>query len=420
MAVDLSVEFCGIKFKNPFLLASTPATRPERWKDIAGAGWAGGMTWGNSFAINNLTARFHLPTELPRIKKGPSLWSCQHSIACREVSRDEQRKESIFSPEEIGYIVREAKKSGLPVGANLIFSTDPDLWVQGAKAAERGGADMLELNLSCPYRGHPPLGVYLSKDISKAVEIVKAVRGSSDLPIIAKLHAWRLPTELKHLAEDVVKAGADAISTTNMFDGLAGVDIETGVPVDTAMDTDGIVRAHIMGFSGPAIKPLGLMAVAEISSAVNVPIIGIGGIANWHSAVEYMMLGAGLVQVGMAAMLFGYNLVHDMIKGLQEFMQRKGYEKPSDFIGIAHKKVSIAGVYGMVFRTMDVPFRKVVNEELCNGCGLCMGGCLASANGAIQVRDGIAQIEEAMCTRCNVCEIVCPTGAIRTEWSGHS
>ena len=114
-------------------------------------------------------------------------------------------------------------------------------------------------------------------------------------------------------------------------------------------------------------------------------------------------------------MLFGYNLVHDMIKGLQKFMERKGYEDPSDFIGIAQKKVPIAAVYGMLFRTMDVPFRKVVNEELCNGCGLCVGGCLASANGAIQVRDGIAQIDEATCTRCNVCEIVCPTGAILTE-----
>ena len=115
------------------------------------------------------------------------------------------------------------------------------------------------------------------------------------------------------------------------------------------------------------------------------------------------------------SMIFGYNLVHDMIKGLQKFMERKGYEDPSDFIGIAQKKVPIAAVYGMLFRTMDVPFRKVVNEELCNGCGLCVGGCLASANGAIQVRDGIAQIDEATCTRCNVCEIVCPTGAILTE-----
>ena len=415
MAIDLSIEFCGIKFNNPFLLASTPATRSARWKDIATAGWAGGFTWGNSSATNNLAARFYLPPELPRIKKGPSLWSCQHSIACRELPHDEQQKGSILNPEEIGYLVREAKKSGLPVGANLIFSTDPDQWVQGAKAAEQGSADMLELNLSCPYRGYPPLGVYLSKDLSKAAEIVKAVRGSSDLPIIAKLHAWRLPAELKQLAETVVRAGADAISITNMFDGLVGVDIETGVPVDTAMDTDGIIRAHIMGFSGPATKPLGLMAVAEIRSAVDVPIMGIGGIATWRSAVEYMMLGAGLVQVGMAAMLFGYSLVHDMIKGLQEFMERKGYQNPSDFIGIAHKRVPVAGVYGMIFRTMDVPFSKVVNEELCNGCGLCVGGCLASANGAIQVRDGIAQIDQAMCTRCNVCQIVCPTGAIRTE-----
>jgi len=406
--VDLSVEFCGIKFENPFTLASTPATRTANWKEIARAGWAGGMTWVGS--AGDVVTRLCPSIESPHIRKGLTLWSFQSTLARREVTQDFSDLRAIRN------LVREAKKSGLPVGANLIFSTDPDSWAQGAKAAEQGGADMIELNLSCPFRAEPTVGLYLTRDLSKAAEIVNAVRDSTDLPIIAKLHAGRLPDELKQLAEVVVKAGADAISTTNMFEGLIGVDIETGIPINTAMDNDGIVRAQVIGFSGPSIKPFGLMAVAELSSVVDVPIVGIGGIASWQSAVEYMMLGARLVQVGSAAMLFGYDLVQDMIKGLQGFMERKGYESPNDFIGICQKKVPIAGTYEMVFRAVDVPYRKAVNEELCNGCGLCVGGCLATANSAIQVRDGLAQIDQPKCIRCNVCEIVCPTGAIRTEW----
>lgn len=413
MAVDLSVEFCGITFKNPFLLASTPATRPAKWKHVAKAGWAGGFTWGNSFAMNDLAVRLHRPSEVQRVKKGLSLWSHQTSYASSEVPRQGQWTQTIFDPTALRHFVEEAKKSGLPVGANLLFRSDPDLWVQGAKAAEEAGADMLELNLSCPE--YPSAGVYLSRDLAKVTEIVKVVRDSTDLPIIAKIHGGLLPAEIRQLAEVVVKAGADAISTTNMFASVIGVDIENGVPLTTAMRNDGIARAHISGFSGPAIKPLGLMAVAEVSSVVDVPIAGMGGIATWQSAVEYMMLGATLVQVGMAAMLFGYDLVQDMIKGLQEFMGRKGYESPSDFIGLCQKKVPIVRWYNGAPENVDVRFRKVVNEEFCNGCGLCVGGCLATANGAIQVRDGIAQIDQATCIRCNVCEIVCPTGAVRTE-----
>ncbi|MFC1926531.1 4Fe-4S binding protein [Chloroflexota bacterium] len=309
----------------------------------------------------------------------------------------------------------------MPVGANLLFGEDADIWVEAAEAAEKGGADILEMNLSCPM--YSTKGVYLFNDLDKTTEVIKAVRSSTGLPIMAKLHACLSSYELKQLAVTVVEAGADAISVTNIFRGLVGVDIETGIPMATEIDVSGKLRGPVSVFSGPAIKPFGLRAVAEIASVVDVPVSGVGGITNWKSAVEYMMLGATTVQVGMGAMLFGYDLVQEMVSGLRKFMERKGYQSLEDFIGISHSKVIGIGE-NMDFAPSDLKRRNVVDETLCNGCGLCVKGCLANARGAMQMIDGVAVIDRGLCYGCNVCRIVCPQGAIREEkeeiWIGAS
>jgi dihydropyrimidine dehydrogenase (NAD+) subunit PreA len=313
-------------------------------------------------------------------------------------------------PELVRRSTENAKQSGLPIAVNLLCGDNVDLWVQGVKAAEQGGADLLELNLSCPA---PLMGFDVSKDLGKTTEIVKAVRGSTGLPIMAKIHACLMEDELKRLAVTVVEAGVNAISTTNLFYGIVGVDIETGMPVATESDVWGNPRAGVAAFSGPSIKPFGLRAVAEIASAVDVPISGIGGVTSWQSAVEYMMLGASTVQVGMAAMLFGYDMVNDMISGLSGFMERKGYRSPNDFIGVAFRNVP--GLGEKVYAPLKLGRRYVVDDALCNGCGLCVKTCSTSNNGAMQLRKDTAWIDSTLCNCCGMCRIVCPIEAILAE-----
>jgi ferredoxin len=96
-------------------------------------------------------------------------------------------------------------------------------------------------------------------------------------------------------------------------------------------------------------------------------------------------------------------------------MKEKGYESPSEITGLSHRKV--AGFGNPFFPvSVKVPRQMVVDEEKCDGCGRCVSGCLATSDGAIKLRNKVAYITESICTRCNVCRMVCPTGAISAEW----
>lgn len=406
MKPELSVELLGIKFANPFLLASTGATRADKWPRIARAGWAGGMTWaGECFPSGIILPRFYSPSMHIDKDDREAGWSCQLFTAQATGAPIEHEG---FSVELLGERVRKAKQSGLPVGANILLGTEVKPWVHAAKVAEAAGADFLELNLSCPVR---PWGLYFHRDLTVNAEIVRSVRRVTRLPLVAKLHAWILPEELKELAVTVVNAGADAISTTNIFLGMVGIDIDSGLPWTRDIDSNGDLRGPVSPFSGPVIKPLGLRAVAEVASVVDVPIMGMGGIADWQSTVEYMMAGASMVQVGTAAMLFGYSMVREMVEGLESFMESKGYERPQDFIGLSRRMVTGLGEK-WTSAAVDTPHSMMVDKEKCNGCGICVPGCIATANGAIKLRDGIARINDKLCIRCNVCRLVCPNKAI--------
>jgi ferredoxin len=232
--------------------------------------------------------------------------------------------------------------------------------------------------------------------------------------MMVKLSACHVTHELQAIAKAVVAAGASAISTTNTILCVAGVDIETGMPIPTQMDVGGRMRGMVTGLSGPAIKPMGLRAVSEVVQAVDVPVMGIGGITDWQSAVEYMMLGARAVQVGTAVLLHGHRIATDMVRGLEEFMERKGYSRLDDFRGITSKNYAVGESYTSVSETQ--PRTMVVDSVKCTGCGTCVPACVASANSAIKVIDGVAVIDHNLCVQCNSCMLVCPSNAVSTFW----
>ena len=407
-AVDLSVDFCGIRYKNPFLLASTPAARPQNWEEAARMGWAGGVLWGVSYAgFGRSLMRGVTPRDIKYVDSSPAFWGYQNFCSVPGIA-----EAGLIVPELVDKAVRKAKESGLPVAANILAGFDTEVWVKASVAAERAGADLLELNVSCPYI--PNIGLHVARDINKVKEIVRSVRERTGIPIMVKLSACHLTEELQRIALAVVEAGANAISTTNTIPCVAGVDIETGMPMPTHLDVKGRMRGMVTGLSGPAIKPQGLRAVSEIVQVVDVPVMGIGGISDWQSAVEYMMAGAKAVQVGTAALLYGHRVVRGMLQGLQEFMERKGYSRIDDLVGIASKKYRVGETYSSVAEKQ--PRRMVVDEAKCNGCSLCMPACLSSAQGAIKVTNGVAAINQELCVQCNSCMIVCPQGAVSTVW----
>lgn len=419
MAVDLSVEFCGIKFKNPFLLSSSPASRTEVLKKAAAAGWAGAVTWGGEMLLpvdiepnTQPLSWYTLPSKIKLIARPPSVWSFQVSS-----SRPGYRLEDPSYPVKAAErTVRRAKESGVQVIiANISGGLSPDSWLATTAAAEKAGADMLELNFS--YAIVPGRGMHLGwhRDLDKTRAVIKAVKDRTSIPIMVKLNAFLIPQEIKDWARACQEAGANAISISNSMPGFAGVDIETGLPLSACLEPDGSIRGAVEIITGPATKPVTMAGVALVASAVDIPIAAIGGVEDWQDAVEYIMLGASIVMVGSAAIAYGHRLAKELTQGLTRFMERKGYQSTTEFRGITSQRYQIGKPYSLHALNEKQPRNIVVDEVKCNGCGKCVPPCQVY-RGAMQIVDGLAVINRDLCQKCNLCALVCPEGAIRIEW----
>ena len=391
--VDLSVEFLGIRFKNPFLLASVPTTTVAGFQRAAEEGWAGGIIWGGELHCSPSFARGYIPREFKCIGKPPQWWAFQNTMCYRDPY--EQPGQGA-SDEDLETRVRKAKESGIPVGCTIGLGSDPTAWAMSALAAERGGADFLELNMSCPWMPGVGLSVGAQLDIMRG--IIEGIRRTSSLPIMVKLNAGEIREILAESAKTAVKAGADAISITNTLSGVIGVDIETGMPLACELDVNGKLRGIVTGISGPAIKPIGLRGVAEVRRVVDVPISGIGGITEWESAVEYMLLGASTVQIGTAGMLYGYKMIKGLVKGLTGYMEKKGYKSLEDFVGMTSEKYIVGDPW--THPIVKQPRKMIIDEAKCLGCGWnyppCRAACPAGVDAACIAHISQSEFKEAL------------------------
>jgi dihydropyrimidine dehydrogenase (NAD+) subunit PreA len=414
MAVDLSVDFLGIHLKNPFMIASVPSATSEGFQKAAKAGWAGAITWAGGLNTHSRCfCRGYMPREFKHIGKEHQMWAYLNTLCLTDFSGFEDGDQKM-PPERIQLEIGRAKESGIVVGCNIAESSSPISWARCAKAAEKGGADFLELNFSCPWV--PRVGFSIGIFVKQMKEIVKAVKDASNLPVMAKLNASLDRTALAESADAVVESGAEAISITNTLAGVIGVDIETTMPIACELDVHGKLRGYVGGISGPAIKPMGLRGVAELSRVVDVPISGIGGITDWQSAVEYILLGASTIQIGTAVMLNGYKMIRGLVRGLEDYMEKKGYQSVNDFVGLTSEKYVVGDPWTPP--AVKQPRRMVVDVENCNGCGLCVVACDASSSEAkaIRVVDRIAEIDRDRCQTCYACMMACPSEAISVQW----
>ena len=130
------------------------------------------------------------------------------------------------------------------------------------------------------------------------------------------------------VARAAKRGGADALSAINTINSITGIDLDSFIPTP---NVDG--KSSHGGYCGPAVKPIALNMVQQVMSDPDaaLPISGIGGVANWRDAVEFMLLGSGTVQVCTAAMHYGYRIVEDMIDGLQNWMIEKDFRSIEGF-----------------------------------------------------------------------------------------
>ncbi|HKX83314.1 MAG TPA: NAD-dependent dihydropyrimidine dehydrogenase subunit PreA [Pyrinomonadaceae bacterium] len=392
---DLSINFAGIKSPNPFWLASAPPTNMGSMVERAfDAGWGGAVWKTLGEPIVNVSSR------LASIDHGALRMIGLNNI---ELITDRPLEVNL---KEVYECKKKYPKHAVIV--SLMVESKREAWHEIVKRSQDTGCDGFELNFGCPHgMSERGMGAAMGQVPEYTCMVTEWVKEVSDLPVIVKLTPN--VTNILPPGKAAQNGGADAVSLINTINSIMGVNIDTMVPHPNVNG----MAAH-GGYCGPAVKPIALNMVSELArdAEFNIPISGIGGISSWRDAVEFMLLGAGNVQVCTAVMHYGYRIVEDMIDGLNAYLDEKGFESVTEIIG---KSVSRVTDWGNLDLNYDV--KAHVNNEHCIRCNLCYVACEDGAHQSFEFHevDGkrYPYVVEEECVGCNLCALVCPSpGAI--------
>jgi dihydropyrimidine dehydrogenase (NAD+) subunit PreA len=284
-----------------------------------------------------------------------------------------------------------------------------EAWKAILPLVEETGADGVELNFGCPHgMSERGMGSAVGQVPEYVGQVTEWCKKHSDLPVIVKLTPNI--TDLRKPAQAAKDGGADAVSLINTINSITSVDLDLFAPEPT-IDGKG---AH-GGYCGPAVKPIALNMVAEISrspSLQGLPISGIGGVTTWRDAAEFMALGAGNVQVCTAAMTYGFKIVQEMISGLSQYMDEKGFTSTSELVGRAVPNCSDWQHLNLNYIT-----KARIDQDACIKCGRCYAACEDTSHQAITMsEDRVFDVDDSECVACNLCVNVCPVeGCITME-----
>src|SRR5205809_3017896 len=344
MGTDLSTTFTGIRFKNPFLLSSAPPTESE--SNILRAfesGWGGVVTKTiglhpvvNVVGPKTKFLRADADSAYLSMKKRPG--DALHSSWNWELVSD--RRLDWWVP-RLGRIKQAFPNRALVTSIMAGSGNDTELrhWQELAVACQQQGCDALEINLSCPHMDRADMGSNVGKDKELVSIVTKVVKEVARVPVWAKLTPST--TDIVVEARGAFLGGADAISSSNTFTSLPVIDPET---LEFEMNVEGLVSTG--GLGGPAILPLSLAKMAQMTSAFpDEEFSGIGGIAEFPHALNYFLLGCGTVQVCTAAMLdhaVGPNVVKNLVRGMEDFLEKnaaRGWKSLEHFRGIRRDRI---------------------------------------------------------------------------------
>ncbi|MGB2800032.1 MAG: dihydroorotate dehydrogenase [Dehalococcoidia bacterium] len=209
---------------------------------------------------------------------------------------------------------------GVPVIVNIAGESIAEYGELAGKLEGVAGVSGIEINVSCPNVAMG--GMEFGKSPEIAAAVTEAVKARTTLPVMVKLTPN--VTDITEIARAVVEAGADAVSLINTLTGMA-IDVTNRRP---------FLGSVTGGLSGPAIKPIALYMVYQVSQAVDVPIIGCGGIASADDALEFIMAGATAIQMGTATMV-NPNAPLEVVEGMERFMQGEGINDIAELVGVA-------------------------------------------------------------------------------------
>jgi dihydropyrimidine dehydrogenase (NAD+) subunit PreA len=303
--------------------------------------------------------------------------------------------------EEIARVKRNWPDRAVVV--SIMVPCDEASWKFILPLVEQTGADGIELNFGCPHgMSERGMGAAVGQ-VPEYIEMVtRWCKQYCSLPVIVKLTPNI--TDIRYPARAAHRGGADAVSLINTINSIIGVDLDAMAmsPNTGGMGSHG-------GYCGTAVKPIALNMVAEIArdgETRGLPISGIGGVSTWRDAAEFIALGCGTVQVCTAAMVHGFSIVQDMISGLENFMDERGYRTIDDFRGKA-----VPTVTDWRYLNLNHVEKAVIDQESCIKCGKCHIACEDTSHQAItSIKNGERhyEVKEEECVGCNLCASICP------------
>ena len=417
---DLSTVFAGrIRCPNPFWLASgPPANCGDQVMRAFDAGWGGAVWKTLGEPIVNVSSRYSSVD-----------WNGQRMMGLNNIELITDR------PLETNFReIAEVKKRypNHAVIASLMVESRREAWHEIVKRAEGAGADGLELNFGCPHgMSERGMGSAVGQVPEYCSMITEWVKEAATTPVLVKLTPN--VTDIRHVARAARRGGADGLSAINTINSITGIDLDTFTP---RPNVDGH-SAH-GGYCGPAVKPIALHLVQQIASDAEValPVSGIGGISNWRDAAEFLLLGCTSVQLCTAPMHWGFRIVEDLIDGLKNWMDEKGFQTIDDFRGL-----SLGNVTEWKHLNLNYKIVARIDPDKCIGCDLCYIACWDGAHQCIHIdgyrtpedltaagrsritstpiakldglhADGakarIPKVDESECVGCNLCWLVCP------------
>ena len=382
----LKTDFCGIPMENPFMLSSSIVSSTyEMCAKALEAGW-GGVCFKTVclMDIEEASPRYSAIKDY-----GNSIMGFKNI---------EQLSEKKLP--ELLQIFHDLKKN-YPDKFLLvsIMGRDEEEWAQLAEVMNDSGADALELNFSCPNMTEGNTG----SDVGQVPELVekycRVVKEHTKLPFIAKLTPN--VTRIEDSAEAAIRGGADGVAAINTIKSFIEVGFEPG---------GGVYRASIGGYSGPAVRPIALRFIANLSKDEMLEgkhISAMGGAVTWKDCFDFIGLGADSVQITTAVMEFGVRIIDDIKDGAAYFLNKIGID--------SIKKIRNIGAGAIVpIDELDrsyIIYPRFIREK-CVGCQRCYLSCRDGSHQAINIIDGKPVLNPEKCVGCHLCVLICPMNAI--------
>ncbi|MDI7269891.1 MAG: NAD-dependent dihydropyrimidine dehydrogenase subunit PreA, partial [Myxococcota bacterium] len=385
---DLSIDFCGVRFRNPFVLAAAPATDDlEMVRDAFRLGWAGAVLKTTSVEGTPVPLAYPMMSSFKSAGGATcglgniDLISEHHAdvVECRVGALKEEFPDRV-------------------VIASIMAARKED-WQALARRLGSAGADLIECSFSCPQGtlGSRP-GAMLGQDVEASRTVAGWVKEAAGrIPVVIKLTPQ--VADIAEAAEAVLGAGADGVCASNTIPSLMGVDLRTFVPEP---DVGG--RSTASGLSGPATRPITLRCIAEIARRTGAQISATGGPVTWRDAAAMMTVGARTVQFCTAVMLHGADIVEDLVEGLGDHLDASGFRSAADLVGRA-----LPNIAGHDDLPRGLGVRARIDADRCVRCGVCFVSCRDGGHRAIRFgADRLPSVDDSRCVGCGLCRLVCP------------